>query len=372
MIDTPTFYHALLQKGWDTFFGVPDSLLKDLCAYITEHSLKDQHIITANEGNAVALATGHYLATGKPAVVYLQNSGLGNTINPLLSLADPAVYQIPMILMIGWRGEPGVSDEPQHITQGRLSEALLETLEMPYVLLEEDYEASLTQLHSLLEDRHAPVALLIRKNMFTSHNLPNVASPYPLSREAFLEAFIASIEPEALVVSTTGKTSRELFEIREALNHGHAQDFLTVGGMGHTSSIALGLALKTNRPVYCLDGDGSMLMHLGGVALVAQNMPNNLTYVVINNGAHESVGAQPTVAFHLKLPEMFQSFGFETVVTIEDASSIKDTLHALKPQLKKAIIVNVNTDSRKDLGRPTKTPKENKLDLRALLAKDHL
>ena len=370
MIETPTFYNALIEKGWDTFFGVPDSLLKDICAYITEKASRANHIITANEGNAVGLASGHYLATGKPAIVYLQNSGLGNTINPLLSLADKAVYKIPMILMIGWRGEPGVKDEPQHVTQGRLTESLLDTLEIPYRILSEHYQEDLDQLERWIQENGKPVALLVRKNTFSPYKLEQPKSKYNLSREEALKVLLKTIEPNAMVVSTTGKTSREIFEIREKKHQDHAHDFLTVGAMGHTSSIALGLALKTTRPVYCIDGDGSMLMHMGGLAITGQYAPGNLRYIVINNGAHESVGAQPTVAYELNLFEILKNVGFNYVYEASNQEDLDKFLGHFQKLSKSALIINVKTGSRADLGRPTQSPQENKHALMSLLAKD--
>ena len=354
----------------DTFYGVPDSLLKDICAYITLKTPSKNHIITANEGNAIALAAGNHIATGKTSVVYLQNSGLGNTINPLLSLADEKVYKIPMLLMIGWRGEPGIKDEPQHQKQGEINEELLKILGIDYVILTEDYKKDLREIKNSLEKNAKPVALLIRKSLFTEVKLPNQISPFSLTREDVLEKIIDTIDQTSVIVSTTGKTSREIYEIREKKNQGHSRDFLTVGSMGHTSSIALGIALNTKKTVYCIDGDGSMIMHLGGLGVVAQNSPDNLKYIVINNGAHESVGSQPTIAFNINLKQILKELGFNKTYEISDKNELESTLNMFYQTKKSALVINVKTGSRPDLGRPKETPIENKSALMNYLFKD--
>ena len=264
MINTQKFYESLSQNGVDFYTGVPDSLLKDICSYISDNAPKERHVISANEGGAVALATGYYLATSKLPLVYMQNSGFGNTINPLLSLADPKVYSIPMLLVIGWRGEPGVKDEPQHVKQGEVSETLLKTLDIPYVII---YNQTLG-IDKIIENsvKHAisnntPFAILVKKGTFEPYSLKTkLKTNFDLNRE---EAIIKSTEllsDSDIIVATTGKTSRELFEFRSRNNQGHHRDFLTVGGMGHANQIALGIALaKPNKTVYCFDGDGAVV-----------------------------------------------------------------------------------------------------------------
>ena len=266
MIDVKEAYEALVQSGIGMFTGVPDSLLKNICAYITDTAPKEKHIIAANEGNAVGIAAGHYLATGKPALVYMQNSGLGNTVNPLLSLADEKVYSIPMVLMIGWRGEPGVHDEPQHVKQGEVTLALLDAMQIPYIILEE--VSQIAPIVASAMERKAPTAIVIRKGTFGSYKLKNArTNDNPLSREDALKLVIDHLQQDDVIVSTTGKLSRELFEYREARHDGHGHDFLTVGSMGHSSSIALGIALeKPQRRVFCFDGDGAFIMHTGALA----------------------------------------------------------------------------------------------------------
>ena len=243
MIEVNTAYNVMVESGIDLFTGVPDSLLKNICAYITDVAPRQKHIIAANEGNAVGIAAGHYLATGKPALVYMQNSGLGNTVNPLLSLADEKVYSIPMVLMIGWRGEPGVHDEPQHVKQGEVTLALLDAMQIPYVIL--DDASQIARQVQLAMERKAPTAIVIRKGTFGSYKLQSTRSnDNPLSREEAMQLVVSHLRADDVIVSTTGKLSRELFEYREARHEGHGHDFLTVGSMGHSSSIALGIALE--------------------------------------------------------------------------------------------------------------------------------
>ena len=265
MVNTKEFYDYLNSKGMDFFAGVPDSLLKDLCACIKENSESSNNIITANEGNAVAIACGRYLSTSKIGVVYMQNSGLGNTVNPLLSLTDEDVYRVPELLIIGYRGEPGVHDEPQHVKQGKLTLPLLETMGIEYQILNENFKDQIDTAYSYMRETLKPYAIVVKKGTFSNYKLAKKNNDYPMTREESLEEILGSLNEDDFVVSTTGKTSREIFEIRERRNEGHGNDFLTVGSMGHTSSIALGMSLGTNKKVYCIDGDGSFIMHMGAI-----------------------------------------------------------------------------------------------------------
>ncbi len=360
LIETSKFYDYLITKGIDTFFGVPDSLLKDICAYITSHTPKEKHIITANEGNAVALAAGHYLSTGNPAMVYLQNSGIGNIVNPLISLADEDVYQIPIIFMIGWRGEPGTKDEPQHKKQGKITLELLEVLGVKTVILEDDYERVIDEAINYTKKTLKSLAIIVKKDTFSKVKLELPKNQFLISREEALEVIIEQIDTKSVIVSTTGKTSREVFEIRQKRGETHERDFLTVGSMGHTSQIALGIALSNKKDVYCIDGDGSMLMHLGGLAVSTSVIPKNFKYIVINNGAHESVGGQPTVALNLKTKKLFEGLGYSKVFEARSIEEIQQIFPKFKRKRKSALVVYVNQGSRDDLGRPTSIPIENK------------
>ena len=361
MIEVRNAYQTLVNASIDLFTGVPDSLLKDFCAYVTDTTPRRQHIIAANEGNAVGIAAGHYLATGHPALVYMQNSGLGNTVNPLLSLADEKVYSIPMVLMIGWRGEPGIHDEPQHKKQGETTLALLDAMQIPYVILEEEEQLK-TQTELALK-RKAPTAVVIRKGTFGKYQLQNVSTnSYPLAREDAMKLVADHLHANDMIVSTTGKLSRELFEYREARQQGHGHDFLTVGSMGHSSSIALGIALeKPELRVFCFDGDGAFLMHMGAAGIVASMQPRNYFHILFNNGAHESVGGQPTIGFGIRATDVALACGYKAAFQAASQQEIVDALQKMEQTEGPVLFeIRVNTNSRSDLGRPTTTPTENK------------
>jgi len=361
MIEVNKAYEAFIESGVDMFTGVPDSLLKNFCAYVTDTAPRQKHIIAANEGNAVGIAAGHYLATGRPALVYMQNSGLGNTVNPLLSLADEKVYSIPMVLLIGWRGEPGVHDEPQHVKQGEVTLALLDAMQIPYVVLDDEQQIR-AQVRLALE-RKAPTALVVRKGTFGKYQLKHASTnDCPLSREEALKLVVDHLRPDDVIVSTTGKLSRELFEYREACHQGHGHDFLTVGSMGHSSSIALGIALeKPGRRVFCFDGDGAFIMHTGALGIAASMKPRNFFHILFNNGAHESVGGQPTIGFSLDATGMAKASGYAHTLTATTQDEITGALRQLDTLEGPVLLeLRVAINSRDDLGRPTTTPIENK------------
>jgi phosphonopyruvate decarboxylase len=367
MINCEDFYNALTSRGIDFFTGVPDSLLKDFCAYITDNVSPDRHIIAANEGNAVALASGHHIATGDLGLVYMQNSGQGNAVNPLMSLADPDVYSIPMLLLIGWRGEPGAkSDEPQHVKQGKITRTLLDSLGIPHAVLPDnidDAKATLEQAVNIAREGNRPYGLVVRKGTFEPYELQTkTQTSYELNREGAVKLVTNLLDATDIVVSTTGKTSRELFEYREELKHDHSRDFLTVGSMGHSSKIALGIALaKPNRQVYCFDGDGAVIMHMGSLAIIGCHGPKNFKHIVFNNGAHDSVGGQPTVGFDIDIPAIAKACGYKAAWKAETSSEITQKMELLKKAQGPALLeILVNKGARKDLRRPTTTPIENK------------
>lgn len=375
MVSPKIFIDALVSQGIDFFAGVPDSLLKSVCAYITDHLDDQHHIIAANEGGAVALAAGHYLATGRMGCVYMQNSGQGNAVNPLLSLTDREVYHIPMLLMIGWRGRPGVHDEPQHVKQGKVTTGLLNTMGINYEVLSHDEPMALKQIDRAMQSIHQTgdvFALVIERDTFDSYSLQNtVANDYPLGREEAVQKVVDALEKDAVVVSTTGMISRELFEYRAALKQGHGRDFLTVGSMGHASQIALGIALaQPTHRVYCFDGDGAAIMHMGSMAIVGSRLPRNYVHVVFNNGAHDSVGGQPTVGHSIRLTQVAEAVGYRAVCMAETLEQLQAVLHEVKGMEGPLFVeVRVKRGNRKDLGRPTTTPIENKEALMAFLQK---
>jgi phosphonopyruvate decarboxylase len=375
MIDCATFYGLLKERGFEFYAGVPDSLLKNFCYYVADTLPPSQHIITANEGSAVSLGAGYHLATGRIPTVYLQNSGTGNTINPLLSLADPDVYGIPMLLIIGWRGEPGVKDEPQHKKQGRVMEGLLKSMEIPYEVLDadsKDLSASIDRANESMRKRSAPYVLLMREGCFSEYAFKGAEpNPYPLSREQAIDVVLDACGPEDVVICTTGKASRELFELRKKRHEANRADFLVVGSMGHASQIALGMALqRPKRKVICIDGDGSLLMHTGGMATIGRLKPKNLVHVLINNGAHESVGGQGTGAFDVDWPAIAKAFRYADAKMHLDEAGLRQAIAQLKADAGPVLIeVRTKQGSRRDLGRPTSTPLENKQQLmKALLS----
>jgi phosphonopyruvate decarboxylase len=368
MINTKHFYNWLTANGVEFFSGVPDSLLKDICAYITDNTPKNNHTIAANEGNAIAMAAGYHLATGKLPMVYMQNSGMGNAINPLLSLTDPKVYSIPVLLMIGWRGEPGLKDEPQHIKQGEVTVKLLEAVDIPYIVLSSDEAVAEKQVKEAIDTAYknnTPFALVIKKGTFEKYSIKEkIKTDYPLSREDAVKQIVSLIDKKDVIVSTTGKTSRELFEIRENNKQPHHSDFLTVGSMGHTSQIALGIALqKTDRKVICIDGDGAVLMHMGGMAIIGSKQPGNFVHIVINNGAHESVGGQPTVGLNVDMPAIALANNYKSAVKVQTEKELNNALKNIsKDNCPCFIEVLVRVGSRDNLGRPTIKPVDNKKD----------
>ena len=372
MISPKFFIEALREKGIDCFAGVPDSLLKNICAYITDHCDAEHNIIAANEGAAVGLAAGHYLATGQPACVYMQNSGEGNIINPLASLTDSEVYNIPVLLLIGWRGRPGVHDEPQHVKQGKVTTGLLNTMGINFDVLSKEEDKAEKQIAKAIDalKKKDVYALVIEKDTFEDYKLQNVEkNDLTMSREEAIQTVAAALGEKDCIVSTTGMISRELFEYRAAKGQGHERDFLTVGSMGHASQIALGIAMaQPDRRVWCFDGDGAAIMHMGSMAIVANKAPKNYVHVVFNNGAHDSVGGQPTVGLKIDLPAVAKAVGYKATYSVETKDYLKELLEKLKTLNGPVLLeVKVKKGNRKDLGRPTTTPIQNKEALMSFL-----
>jgi len=363
-MNVETFLRVL---GADFYTGVPDSLLKALCNELLHRYPHDpsHHIIAANEGNAAAIAAGYHLATGKVPVVYLQNSGEGNLVNPVASLLYPDVYGIPVLFVIGWRGEPGVHDEPQHVFQGKITRSLLDVLEIPsFVVRKETSEAKLAEARKQFDDVLAAghqAAFVIEKGALTSELAVDWKNDYMLTRERALEILL-EFTGDAPIVSTTGKASRELYELREKRGEGHGRDFLTVGSMGHASSIALGYALqRPDERVYVVDGDGAALMHMGAMAVIGQAQPKNLVHVLIDNEAHESVGGFPTAAKNVDFCTVARSCGYRFVVEADNESSLRSALAALREKDGPSLfVIRCAIGARTDLGRPKTTPLENK------------
>ena len=379
MIDPKIFLQALIKADIRFFTGVPDSLLKDICACFSEELPDKSHIIATNEGSALSLGIGHYLSSSRPALIYLQNSGLGNIINPLTSLAHKKIYSIPALLLIGWRAEilengEQKKDEPQHIVQGAITLEQLKLMNIDYKIIDQnttDIQELILDITKKVLFHQSPFAIVVRRNTFSKFSRKIVnKNPNCLKREHIIEIILNNISRDTIVVSTTGMASREVFEMREAMGHDHSNDFLTVGGMGHASQIASGIALENpNRKVVCIDGDGALLMHTGGLAISSRC--NNLLHVLINNCAHESVGGQPTMADSIKLSDLAKTFGYINSNTISTYDEIKD-IFKKKNLFYQSTFVEVisSLGSRDDLGRPTSTPVENKISIMRLLSKN--
>ena len=367
MISPSAFLNTLKMLGVNFFAGVPDSLMKGLNLEIINSCSKEEHVITSNEGSAVSHAIGHYAATRNLSAVYMQNSGLGNSYNPLISLADPAVYSIPMVLLIGWRGELDVDnnqlkDEPQHVKQGQITLSTLEVMGIPFVIIDRDTLKWQQEVEKLVETsklNRCPVAVVFRKNTFESvpYSLAPLQIKPDMTREEAIEAIVKYTTANDIFVASTGMISRELFEIRKKGKMGHDTDFLTVGGMGHASQIAVRIAANfPKRRVICLDGDGALIMHTGGMAECSEY--DNLLHIVLNNGAHDSVGGQPTQAFRIDLQQIASGFGYEHVFKATSKSEITKSMKSMSTG-SAFIEIQCKRGNRNDLGRPDTPPKEN-------------
>ncbi|MCR5108594.1 MAG: phosphonopyruvate decarboxylase [Lachnospiraceae bacterium] len=353
--------------GSDFYTGVPDSLLKPLCDYLMyRYGIdKNHHIVAANEGNSVGIAAGYHLATSKIPVVYMQNSGEGNVINPLASLVNDKVYAIPIIFIIGWRGEPGVHDEPQHVYQGIVTEKLMNDMDVSTFVIgkdtsDEEVTKKMESFRKILANGKQ-VAFIIKKGAVEFDGEVDYSNHHSLNREEAIQR-ILSVTDEDPVISTTGKISRELFEIREKKGEAHDRDFLTVGSMGHCSSIALGVALnRPERKIWCIDGDGAAIMHMGAMTVIGANHPSNLVHIVINNEAHDTVGGMPTVASSVDFIELAKACGYTYAVSVENLEKLERELLGAKDRDGLSFIeIKCRTGARADLGRPTTTAIENK------------
>lgn len=374
MIDPGRLYDHLQEKGIRFFTGVPDSLMKDFLGYLQDHADAGDHIITANEGLAIALASGHYFRSGKIPFVYLQNSGLGNIINPLSSLADQEMYGVPILIMIGWRGKPGTKDEPQHKKMGRITIPLLEALELPFFVLEENEAASfrlIGEAVSLATTNAAPVVLLVPEQIFETYPGKQEEDIYKLNRERVIRSIIDQLKGDETVICTTGKTGREFYAQNKLAGDKIKKYFLSVGAMGHAGHIALGVAGRDGSTTILLDGDGALLMHMGGLATVAQYAAGNFLHIVLNNGSHESVGGQPTAGFRANLSGIASACGYPRTFCIKSEEALKQWMGTVSNvQGLNFVEIRINRGSRKDLGRPAGEPLSWKKDFMNALKKD--
>jgi len=358
-------YDSLLKNGVQYFCGVPDSLVSPF-SFFLEANAKKQHVIAANEGNAIGLAIGYHVATGKVPLVYMQNSGLGNAVDPLVSLVDPSVLSIPMVLLISWRGQPGKKDEPQHAKQGAITCDLLKTLDIPYVVLSGQPDEAALQINKVAKASmrsKSPYALLLEKDTLEEYKYDvRPLTNYPLSREEAIKCIVDNLDDSDIIVASIGKISRELYERRDKKHQSHKKDLLIVGGMGHASSIAMAIAeQKPNRAIYCLDGDGSVLMHMGSLATVGSSSLKNFYHVVFNNGLHDSVGGQPTAGFDIDLLMVAKACGYAHIVAANEETAIKNALLRTKSLGGPVMLeIRVHSGARDDLVRPAISPEKNK------------
>lgn len=361
------FLQEVKKIGIRTITGVPDSTLKQFCDAVQLDAGKAfRHYVAANEGAAVGLATGEYLAARRPCLVYLQNSGLGNIINPLASIANREVYGIPMLFVVGWRGEPGVKDEPQHVYQGKVTRELLEVMDVPYSVMDDattevQVKKILAKAQELLRENRQ-YAVIVKKGAFEKESVFAWENPYQLVREQALKVILETVYGDSYIVSTTGKISRELYEQSDALYGNHDRLFMTVGGMGHASMIAFGMAqADRSRRIVCVDGDGAVLMHMGALAFIAKQSPENFLHIVINNAAHESVGSMPTGFSGQTYAQIAAACGYQNTCTVRTEAELKAAvLDAKNRHALSMIEALVSLDARADLGRPKETAAENK------------
>lgn len=358
--------YALEQMGINTITGVPDSTLKQFCDGLQNYRGNLKHYVPVNEGAAVGLAIGSYLADGKPACVYMQNSGIGNAVNPIVSLANRDVYRIPILFLVGWRGEPGVKDEPQHVFQGKITCELFETLTIPYEIVDKD--TSWGQMEEILKKASRVLsqgdqfAIIVKKGTFEKAETFAWENGNILNREEALATILKEGGHEAVLISTTGKISRELYEQSDLLYGNHDNLFMTVGGMGHASMIAFGVAKKyLDKRVICVDGDGAAFMHMGALAFIANQSPENYVHIVINNQSHESVGAMPTGCQNTNFSELAKAVGYKWTTRISTMEELKNVLHSISNRQGPVLLeILVSLESRADLGRPRESTRNNK------------
>ena len=372
MIKAESFLNLLIKNDIKFFCGVPDSLLKSFCKVLETKFNKKKHIVAANEGGAIGLAIGYNLSTNKIPLVYMQNSGMGNSINPLVSLADQKIYSIPMVLLIGWRGCPGEKDEPQHFIQGKITINILKILKINYIIIDQSStfyskKNEIQELINVARLKNKPVAIVVKKNTFEDYNINLKKYKSSLRDDNLRENYIKSLlqifdNKKIIIIATTGFTARELYEVKKFKNINNDNDFLVIGGMGHANQISLSIALnKKNRKIICLDGDGSLLMHLGSLAICGSYNLNNFIHIVFNNGAHLSVGGQKTAAKDLTLSELAKNLGYQNSYTIKDINSFSKLLSKIKKINSQVFIeVKVNSKFRTDIGRP----KEGTLEMK--------
>jgi len=361
------FFQVLKEQGVEFYTGVPDSTLKHFCFFMDSQTTQTSHIIAANEGNAIGIATGYYLSTGKVPLVYMQNSGFGNALNPITSLIDETVFSVPMIIMMGWRGEPGVKDAIQHKKDGDVQEDILKSLNLPYTHISNDLVKMKNQMEGIFDsvkNNNEPHVILVSKNYFQKFNSKNVAITQTnfLTREMALTNIINNIEDEDVVVSTTGKCSRELYEIRKKLSMNPDRDLRIVGSMGHVSSVALGISINISNQIFCIDGDGSLIMHMGTLPIIGKYSNNNFKHIILNNFSHDSVGGQESSSNFINYEKLAKSTSYKKYFQIDNRTSFVDTFNSFRESEGPSLLeILISKGSRENLTRPKTTPLENRL-----------
>ncbi|MDD5133556.1 MAG: phosphonopyruvate decarboxylase [Candidatus Nanoarchaeia archaeon] len=365
MLNCNNLYNIFEDNGLTFFTGVPDSTFKDWMEFLSDKEGLTNRIVSI-EREAIGWAAGYHASTGKIGVVYMQNSGLGNVVNPITSLADPEIYNLPLLLMIGWRGEPNKHDEPQHKKMGRITLPLLDVLEIPYKILPDnlqDAKQIIKEMKQIAEKRSAPVALIVKEGTFEEYKSKNpIKTNYELLREEAIKSIIDNLNGSEVIVSTTGKASRELFEYREELKQGHNKDFLMVGSMGLASSFAAEIALqKPNKKILIFDGDGAAIMSAGNLSTIGYYSPKNLYHIIFDNNSYDSTGGQPTTSSTLNFEKMALACGYKSAKVVETKEDLIKTVKNLTdlegPYM---LIVKTKRGARKNLGRPTIAPVDNK------------
>lgn len=363
MISCQDFFNILKENGFTFFTGIPDSTFKNFMKFIVDNDGKClQNLVACNECESIALSAGYYLATNKIGIAYMQNSGLGKAINPLTSLCDQDTYSIPVLLLIGWRGEPGKNDAPQHKKMGRIMLSLLETLEIPYSILEPDLDYiknEMKKAKKYFNNRKEPYAFIIRRNFFEDYDIKTLQkNNYELNREEAIELIMDNLDENDIVISTTGLISREVYEYRENREKDHFKSFYNIGSMGCASSIGLSIALqRPNKRILIFDGDGAAIMQMGVFTTIGKNFPDNLVHIIFDNHAHETTGNQPSnsTAVNFHQVALASNYNYGTIVTTK--SQLLDVINEIKhkkgPQM---IVVRVKMGFRLDLKRPEKEP----------------
>ena len=354
----------LLKKNNSNFFtGVPDSVLKELSSSL-QNKTKRNHIIATNEGAAVSLGIGHYLSTKRVPCIYMQNSGLSNALNPLISIAHEKVYSIPLILIIGWRGSPRAKDEPQHNVKGKITEGILKLLNIKYTIIRSngDLKKFDKQIKTAKKKNSIVACLIEQGTLDRIKNINKKKDFYKLDKELFLKTLLKLLKKNTKIISSTGFNSRELMYLRNKYKIKNSSDFYMVGGMGHTASVALGYSLSTKRKTICIDGDGSLLMHLGSIKTAGTFANKNFKYILLNNNSHDSVGGQNTHSNDVNFEKLSKSLGFKRFYSINNDKNLdNDIQNFLKDKNLSFLEVKVSNSKIKKLPRPTDLIKIKKL-----------